>query len=126
MTGLLDRLLAEDTELRFATFTLDDAWELDAWAADDPEPETTVRMLLAGDVRLVDGGARIVPLEGARPVLVRWPSDVGSRITELELDDPLLASVWGARLTRLDLVVTHRRALSATVELYVSTPEESL
>ena len=28
MTELLDRLLAEDTELRFATFTLDDAWEL--------------------------------------------------------------------------------------------------
>jgi hypothetical protein len=108
-----------------ARVLVDDAWDLDSWTADAPEPETTVRMLLAGEVHLSDGGAHIVPLDGARPVVVRWPSDVRARTTELELDDPLLTSVWVERLTRLDLVVTDRRALSVTVELFVSTPEES-
>ena len=103
---------------------VDDTWDLDPWAAGDPEPETTVRMLLAGDVRLSDGGARITPLDGARPVVVKWPSEVEARTTALELDDPLLTSVWGSRLTRLELVVTDRRALSVTVELFVSTTEE--
>lgn len=103
---------------------VDDAWELDPWTGDGPEPETSVRMLLAGEVRLSDGAAHIVPLEGARAVVVRWPSDIEVRITERELDDPLLTSVWGARLTRLDLVVTDRRSLSVTIELSVSTPGE--
>ncbi|HEY8280983.1 MAG TPA: heparinase II/III family protein [Leifsonia sp.] len=100
-----------------ARVLVDDTWDLDPWTAGAPEPETTVRMLLAGEVRLSDGCAHIVPLEGARPVVVHWTSDVGARTTVLDLDDPLLTSVWGARLTRLDLVVTDRRALSVTVEL---------
>jgi hypothetical protein len=104
---------------------VDDAWELDAWTGSAPEPETTVRMLLAGDVALTDGAARITPLEGARPVVVRWPSEIRARTSARELDDPLLASVWGSRLTRIDLVVTDRRALSVAVELFTSTPEES-
>jgi len=108
-----------------ARVIVDDAWELDAWTGSAPEPETTVRMLLAGDVALTDGAARIIPLEGARPVVVRWPSEIRARTTERELDDPLLASVWGSRLTRIDLVVTDRRALSVAVELFTSTPEES-
>jgi hypothetical protein len=103
---------------------LDDAWELDAWTAPEPEPDTTARILLAGEVRLTDGAARVIPLEDARPLVVRWPSDIRVRTTELQLDDPLLTSVWGPRLTRLDLVVTDRRALSVTVELFTSTPEE--
>jgi hypothetical protein len=82
-------------------------------------------MLLAGDVALTDGAARITPLEGARPVVVRWPSEIRALTSARELDDPLLASVWGSRLTRIDLVVTDRRALSVAVELFTSTPEES-
>lgn len=104
---------------------IDDAWDLDPWTAGGAEPETTVRMLVAGEVRLSDGGAHIIPLEGARPVVVRWPAEVEARTTEVELDDALLADVWGTRLTRLDLVVTDLRALSVTVELFVTTPEES-
>ncbi|GAA4359206.1 heparinase II/III domain-containing protein [Microbacterium rhizosphaerae] len=103
---------------------VDDAWELDAWTGAEPEPETTVRMLLAGGVRLIDGAAHVTALEDARPLVVRWPSDIPARTTELELGDPLLTSVWGPRLTRLDLVVTDRRSLSVTVELFTSTPEE--
>lgn len=103
---------------------VDDAWELEAWTGAEAEPETTVRMLLAGEVRLIDGAAHVTPLEDARPLVVRWPSDIPARTTELELGDPLLTSVWGPRLTRLDLVVTDRRSLSVTVELFTSTPEE--
>ena len=107
-----------------ARVVVDDAWELDPWAGDGPEPETSVRMLLAGDVRLGTASAHVAPLEGARPVVVRWPAGVTARTTTRDLDDPLLTSVWGARLTRLDLIVTDRRGLSATVELDIPTPEE--
>ena len=42
-----------------------------------------------------------------------------------ELDDPMLTSVWGARLTRLDLDVTARDSVTVTVELDLTNPEDA-
>lgn len=100
---------------------LDDVWDLAPWEAKD-EPETTIRLLVAGDVELIDGGARITPIADATPLVARWSSGVTARIVERELDDPMLTEVWGTRLARLDLVVTDRRELSVTVEREPSTP----
>ncbi|HEX5859333.1 MAG TPA: heparinase II/III family protein [Microbacterium sp.] len=96
--------------------TIEDAWRLDPWRGDGEEPPTTVRILVAGSVRLGEGAARIAPLEGATPVVVRWPSGVAATVTERELDDPMLSTVWGDRLTRLELLVSHRDGLTVTVE----------
>lgn len=104
---------------------VEDVWDLDAWTGDAPEPETTVRLLLAGDVRLGSAAARVIPLDGAPPVDIRWPDDVAASLTMRELDDPTLMSSWGARLTRLDLVVTARRMVSVTIQLQESTPGDT-
>ncbi len=97
---------------------IDDAWTLDG---DEARP-TTVRLLIAGEVALTAGHARVTPLDGATPVIVRWPDDVVAQAVERELDDPMLSDVWGARLTRIDLDVTSRRELAVTVEMDPSTP----
>ncbi|GAA2978704.1 hypothetical protein JOD63_003048 [Microbacterium terrae] len=94
----------------------------DSWSA--AADGTEVRMLLAGSVELAPGSARVVPLDGATPVLVRWPDDVTARITPVDLDDPMLTAVWGARLTRLDLDVSHRDEVAVTIELDLPTPED--
>ena len=65
--------------------------------------------VLAGEVSLGsdEGGefARVFPLEGARPVVLRWSgSAVRASLVERGLDDPYQRSSWGERLTRLDLV----------------------
>lgn len=98
-----------------------DEWDLDEWASDE-EPPTTVRLLVAGDVTITTGSARIVPLEGASPVTVRWPAEITARTVEQPLDDPMLSDVWGARLTRIDLDVTTRRSAAITVDMDQSTP----
>ncbi|WP_243075497.1 heparinase II/III family protein [Microbacterium sp. SS28] len=100
-----------------ARVVVDDAWNLDAWAGPGDEPPTVVRLLVAGDVETVPDGLRVVPLEGARPVAVRWSADVEATLIERPLDDPMLTTVWGARLTRVDLLVSDRRNLRVTVEL---------
>ncbi|SIT68459.1 heparinase II/III family protein [Microbacterium sp. RU33B] len=98
---------------------IDDAWELGEVSGE--EPETTVRMLVAGALELAADHARITPLDGATPIIVRWPADVTARVVERGLDDPMLSDVWGARLARIDLSVTTTRALSITVEKDTST-----
>jgi hypothetical protein len=97
----------------------------DAWlgAGDDAE-RTTVRMLLAGDVRVDGHRAHVTPLGGARPIRVVWPADVTASVVVKDLDDPILSDVWGARLTRLDLDVTTRDGIAVTVELDVPIAED--
>ena len=80
-----------------------DRWELAA------DTRGAVSYVLAGEVSLGsdEGGefARVFPLEGARPVVLRWSgSAVRASLVERGLDDPYQRSSWGERLTRLDLV----------------------
>jgi len=89
----------------------------DAWTPVASAHRTEVRLLLAGEVHL-DGTAVVVtPLDGASPVRISWPEGVEASLVVRELDDPVLSSVWGAKLTRLDLDVTSRDAIAVTVEL---------
>jgi hypothetical protein len=93
-----------------------DAWDLDPWSSADPEPATTVHVLLAGRVRLEEPGAAVVePLEGATPVRLAWDPTAVATLTARPLDDPMLSDVWGAHLTRLELDVTGARELDLVV-----------
>ncbi|MBD3943090.1 heparinase II/III family protein [Microbacterium sp. NEAU-LLC] len=86
---------------------------------------TEVRLLLAGEVRR-DGDAVVVtPLEDAAPVRISWPAGVEASFVVRELDDPVLSSVWGDRLTRLDLDVTARDGIEVTVELDQTNAEDA-
>lgn len=96
----------------------------DAWAA-PAEGRTEMRMLLAGDVRRVGASVIVTPLEGAAPLRISWPEDVDASLVVRELDDPVLSSVWGARLTRLDLDVTTRESLAVAVELDLTNAEDA-
>ncbi len=99
----------------------------DAWVFADGAPtgtDTVLHVLVAGAVRLESGGARVTPIGGARPVRLRWPSDVEATEEVRDLDDPMLTEVWGERLTRLALPLASRTQLRLTVEL--DTPIEDL
>ena len=100
--------------------TIDDTWD-----AGDPGGETSVRLLIAGEVEIEGGSAMVTPLEGASPVRVRWSPAIPARLVERELDDPMLSTVWGERLTRLDLIAADVNRLSVTVELVETTSEDS-
>ncbi|WP_239453082.1 MULTISPECIES: heparinase II/III family protein [Microbacterium] len=86
---------------------------------------TEVRILLAGEVRRDAASVTVTPLDGATPVRISWPEDVEACLVVRELDDPMLTSVWGARLTRLDLDVTSRRGIAVAVELDLTNAEEA-
>jgi hypothetical protein len=92
-----------------------DDWELEPWAGNGPEPPTTLRMMIAGDIRLGESEAVIHPLDGATPVLIRWPPEISATLVTRELDDPMLTGSWGTSLTRLDLDVTGRRSAAVVV-----------
>lgn len=85
---------------------------------------TEVRMLLAGDVRRDAASVVVTPLDGAPPLRVSWPHDVAAALVVRELDDPMLADVWGERLTRLDLDVTPRNSVVVTIELDKTNAED--
>ncbi|WP_307785410.1 heparinase II/III domain-containing protein [Microbacterium hibisci] len=86
---------------------------------------TQVRMLLAGDVRRDAASVVVTPLGGAAPVRVSWPDGVDAALVVRELDDPMLTSVWGSRLTRLDLDVSARDGVVVTVELDLTNAEDA-
>jgi hypothetical protein len=104
---------------RVGRVTVDDAWD-----PTGQDGETSVHLLIAGEVELGAGSARIVPLDGARPVRVMWSPAVPARVVERDLDDPVLSTVWGTRLTRIDLIAADCRSLSVAVELDMTTGEE--
>ena len=86
--------------------TVVDEWELQPvrGLADGP---TTVSWLVAGEVEIGPGRARIIALDAAGTVELTWtPADASCAATVRELDDPMLSDVWGDRLTRLDIDVT--------------------
>ena len=67
----------------------------------------------------------VTPLDGAAPVRISWPEGIAADLVVRELDDPVLSSVWGTRLTRLDLDVTTRDSVTVTVELEPTNPEDA-
>jgi len=94
----------------------------DDWAATPGGTGTVVHWMLAGEVRLdVPGHAVIHPLDNARPTHLTWdPASVTASMTVRPLDDPMLADVWGDRLTRLELGVddaSGHGSLVVTVEV---------
>jgi hypothetical protein len=84
------------------TVTITDEWEL---APDPDATSSVVHLLLAGDVTAVPGGVRVVALDGAGILDIAWHPPVEATFTERPLVDPLLAHVWGARLTRASIPV---------------------
>ncbi|MFC7480069.1 heparinase II/III family protein [Luedemannella flava] len=95
-----------------------DVWELAPATVEEP---TTLRWLIAGEVRLHEGRAEVTALEGAGRVALIWePASAPGTVTVRVLDDPMLVDVWGDRLTRLEIDVTSIGAvgtLTLTVEV---------
>lgn len=77
---------------------------------------TRLNLIVAGVVSVVDGGVRVAPLDGATPVVIRWPVGIHPTLTVRFLDDPMLSDVWGDRLTRIELDVGARDDAWITVE----------
>lgn len=84
---------------RSGVVTITDAWEL---APDPDAPDSQVRLLLAGEVTVGPGTARVRALEGAGTVELTWEPAAAATLDERAPDDPMLA-FWGERLTRLSL-----------------------
>ncbi len=94
----------------------------DRW--DTAGPGSVLHLLLAGEVTVSPGRARVLPLGGARPVRLTWPADAAHRVDVRELDDPMLSDVWGTRLTRLAIVLDGRDRLRVTIELDVADEDD--
>jgi hypothetical protein len=104
-----------------------DEWDL--LDVSDGRGPTTLRWLIAGEVRVEPGRAEITARQGAGTVVLTWePGDAPWRITERVLDDPMLSDVWGGRLTRLDIDVTASGPKGAMVVTLAtaSAPQASL
>ena len=84
----------------------------DAWRIPDGPGADTFRLLVAGEVALGEDGAVVTPIGPARRLRIGWPSGTVARLVVRELDDPMLTSVWGDRLTRIDLDVSDRDELT--------------
>lgn len=89
-----------------------------------------VHYLLAGVVTAERGGVVTRPVSGGRGVRLTWdPETVVATTTVRLLDDPLLAGVWGERLTRLELTLTEpapgaARAVARAGRRTRTTPDE--
>lgn len=94
---------------------LHDSWDLAPWTGDEPEPPTLICFLVSGSVQLSKGSARIIPLDGARALRLSWPDTVAGTLTRRPVHDPMLDSVWGPELNRIELDVTGRAELSVVV-----------
>ncbi|MGW2546297.1 hypothetical protein ACWC5I_36885 [Kitasatospora sp. NPDC001574] len=83
---------------------VDESWTM------RPSPQsgpTRVHLVLAGTVETGAGHAVVTALDGAGAVRISWdPADLPCATTVRPLDDPLLAGVWGERLTRLEIDVS--------------------
>ncbi len=95
----------------------------DEWrgAPSSYEP-TRLNLVVAGAVTPLVDGIRVAPLEGATPVVIRWPTGIRPVLTVRLLDDPMMTDVWGERLTRVELDVSARDRVWITVERDDATP----
>ncbi|MFG1943818.1 hypothetical protein [Nonomuraea sp. NPDC048826] len=82
--------------------TIEDAWRFTG--AGEP---SVLRYLLAGEVRQEGPGeVEVRPPGKGRAAVLTWdPGLATGSLGVRELDDPLLTSVWGDRLTRLELAL---------------------
>ena len=94
----------------------------DAWDGPFSDGPTTLNLVVAGTVSARDDGIRVVPLDGATPVVIRWAAGIRSAHTVRLLDDPMLSDVWGERLTRIELDVSAHDRAWITVERDDATP----
>src|SRR5690606_3743408 len=90
-----------------------------------PSSETRLNLIVAGDVTPLEHGARVVPLDGATPVRIRWSAGIRATYTERALDDPMLSDVWGERLTRIELHPGSLDRTRITVERDIAPMESS-
>jgi len=120
-----------DPETR--TITIADRWELPAPPPDGRGKDGTsgvdITYLTAGTPQLQPGSATILPagIPGAgqgRGAVLRWePRSADAVVDEWHLDDPLLADVWGAKLTRLRFrMPSQSRAAGAFTLTVEATP----
>ncbi|GAA2674667.1 heparinase II/III domain-containing protein [Actinoplanes palleronii] len=82
--------------------TVRDQWEL----APAGRAPTRIHLVLAGAVRTGAGYAEVTALDGAGVLRLAWSPPVPSATTVREPDDPLLSSVWGDHVTRLEIDVS--------------------
>ncbi|WBB52517.1 heparinase II/III family protein [Verrucosispora sp. WMMD573] len=96
-----------------------DTWDL---APTDSAAPTHVHLLVAGDVRLSAGRAEITARHDAGRLTLTWhPASAPGTATTRPLDDPMLVSVWGRTLTRLEIDVGATTATGT----FILTVEES-
>lgn len=94
----------------------------DAWRGEVAGDGTRLNLIVAGEPTLLEDGLRVVPLDDATPVIIRWPAGIRTAMTVRELDDAVLSDVWGERLTRIELDVSAREAAWITVERDIVAP----
>ena len=80
-----------------------------------------LRLLIAGTVTEVGSGVVVTPTQRVPRLHITWAASAAATLTPIELDDPMLADVWGPRLVRLDLDVADRSTMTITVRQEHST-----
>ncbi|WP_292676576.1 MULTISPECIES: heparinase II/III family protein [unclassified Microbacterium] len=94
--------------------SIHDRWEADGEV--DGELDVVEHLIVAGEVELIPGGARVHPVGGGGTVLLRWDGGLDAQLDVRELDDPMLTAVWGTHLTRVRIDVATRGTFHLTVE----------
>lgn len=114
------------------TVTIADRWELpvapEGAATADTTAPVDIAYLTAGTLELGSGSATVLPagiagVSGGRGASLRWEPGPVVLVDEWHLDDPLLADVWGGKLTRLRFrIPKESRAAGAFVLTVEPTP----
>jgi hypothetical protein len=116
-TGVRSWLRTARLDRAEGVVTVRDQWELDP----DGAGPTRIHLVVAGAVRVGDGQAEVTALDGAGTLPLSWSPPAPVTTTVRELDDPLLSSGWGDRLTRLEIDVSGLGPI-ATLDLTVKEP----
>jgi len=122
-SGFLDWRRSAVLDRSAARVVIEDSWTTEGGAG--AAAGTSVRMVIAGAITLGDGTARIDPLDGATPLVLRWEPPVPADVVVRELDDPMLGDVWGERLHRLDLDVAGESSIRVIVEQRSGAEEDA-
>ncbi len=92
---------------------------VDTWEATSAAPDSVTHWMIAGEVEPAAGFATVRTRSGSL-ARVTWDDGAKARWERKELEDPMLADVWGPSLSRLTLTASHLDAnvghLMLTVE----------